>query len=176
MKVIHDVGVSKITLLNDGTIMKEAKDRDIPSYFFEYYKKLREYCPALVEIYDIQGNTIYMENIKIVNHLKDYLRFDIEFAKQGLRDKDLLLKSYNAMTGIMRSCLEFSRDHLTEDEFFLFRDIHTGNFVVDENRNIRILDPDSLRLVHLESMTKQTEYYRRYSITLRNFMKILWLS
>lgn len=175
-RILQDNGVSRITLLDDGVVKKEVRDRELPPYFFGYYKKLREYNPRLIEIYDIQDNIIFMEYVEVQHHLKDFLRFDIEFAKQGLRDKDLLLKAYRAMTGTIEACLEFSRDHLSPDEFFLYRDLHTGNFVVDKDRNIRILDPDSLRLAHLDNMAKDTEYYRRFTITLRNFMKILWLT
>jgi len=112
-------------------------------YWLTVYDKLYAYDNRIVKIYDINDKTITMEKINYKYTLEYYMQeFDPSYSH-------IKLNSYiSQYMDIWNNFFQFSFTYLN-DFYFFHTDYKLANVLVDENDNLRLIDPDSFKVENL---------------------------
>lgn len=141
-------------LIVNKTYTKVTRWGHIDSRWFRQYKKVQEYEPRCVKVLDIDesANTIEMEDLSdyqyslhFMHHKEEYhLCVNHEMVARNFFELMANLHAYGART------------------FFYHLDLHLGNFLMREDGDIKLIDPDSFQKYSIEK--KHTLKYKQFKL------------
>lgn len=111
--------------------------------WFDVYKAYHEFDPRVVELYDIQGNTLYMEYIEGEPLEPEMMKHMHEppYTEKHIRE------ALNQIIDIVNNMFQFTHKYLLPSMMFYHNDIHPGNFVLQKDGTVRLIDPEAFFIV-----------------------------
>ena len=123
-----------------GKIVKTIPNK-LDQQWFNLYNEFYEYDSRIVKVINYENNKITMEKINFKCTLDEYTRkTDLDFTNKKL------LNYFTQFSDIWNNFLKFSYEKFT-DEIFMHNDYSLSNCVIDLDDNIRVIDPDSCKIV-----------------------------
>ena len=153
---LHD-GVKSTIILNDKTkvvhkILKKPNPK-LNQFWFETYQKYQEGKP-IVKIFELINDSEYtMEYVPYVNDLEQIVK-DSNYRKY--LTKDFICDALAIFNSSFVDAIKFSKQYTHNDQrYFMHYDLKLSNFLVDKNKKITLIDPDSfIWMRNLESCEK----------------------
>lgn len=149
---------------DSDTYIKYYKDSYPFKKWWEVYKDYQKYESRTVQVLEVNftKNYFVMENIKGINLEHEMIKLD--FAES----KEVLLQTMD----IFNNFFKFQCKHLHNTEVFFHRDYRTENLIFDENKKVRLIDPNSFGNVPLDRMNNLL-FFGRYMDTLTSIRERL---
>ena len=111
------------------------------SKWYDLYNEFYEYDSRVVKVLDYKDNKITMERVNFKYTLDEYTRI----IDPNYTDKKFL-NYFTQFSDIWNNFLKFSNERLN-GKIFIHNDYSLVNCVIDLDDNIRVIDPDSCRIV-----------------------------
>tara|TARA_B100000214_G_scaffold359395_1_gene320767 strand:+ start:619 stop:1089 length:471 start_codon:yes stop_codon:yes gene_type:complete len=116
-------------------------DKKLHPRWYDVYNEFYEYDNRVVKVFDYRDNKITMEKIDFKYTLDEYTRMiDPNYTNKKF------LNYFTQFSDIWNNFLKFSYERLN-DEIFMHNDYSLVNCVIDLDDNLRVIDPDSCKIV-----------------------------
>ena len=162
MERIHESNNSVIELDTDsGLVYKTLKHREVSEDWLHYYNIVRNNNDTYVKVHSVIDNrTFTMDYVDAISDLEYIIK---DPSNWPLIDKDFVIRSIESYTNAYLDGLRVSR--LKDNNFyFMHTDLTLDNILVDQNKQIRIIDPESYTWV------PNLQWTEKYYITHINMM------
>lgn len=143
---------------NDGTVtkIKYKKFATDTTKWLDLYNRYRNHVPELVEILDFKVNadgTSFI-TMPLLNLKGDFFKV---YEKSNEDDRILLAQNYYSLLNrlILSGKQIRNLDNKNSEEYFFHRDLFIYNILVDEENNLRIVDPDSTMFIRKDIIISQ---------------------
>lgn len=127
--------VKSITVLDNDTVRKVVKlwDTDV-NIWREHYKKISDLEPGLVKVKSISESVIMMENLTDTYplHFPEFLE---NMPRHSMKVNQNFITNY---FNLISNLLVFAQKYK-----FIHHDVNFGNLMIDNNGNIKLVDPNS---------------------------------
>lgn len=143
-----------IEIFDDFCYKKPRSKKHLTSYWLDCYNELSDKNPSLVKIYELDElRNFKMEKIDIIKTLEQVLKID---SNHHYLNKILISDIIVCLNTIWIDCINFSRT-LSNNKFFIHDDLMLHNIVLTEDYQIKIIDPESFRIV--DNLDHCEKYY-----------------
>lgn len=164
--------MKKKFIYKDNIIIKpylnsDAHDHHSIQDWFEYYKSYADFEPRAVKVFSINPskNNFAMENLKgfsLDKHDK-LARLTNEEHRFILSELGLIFSNF----------FKFKNLNIPDNRMFLHMDIHVGNLMYTEDKEVKLIDPDSC-FISVINEPRNITFYGKYVDTLlylREFLR-----
>lgn len=136
---------------DNDVIIKKFHPQDVESVrrltdeWFEHYQQLSKDNDCLVKVIRVVNDvTLEMEYLDIIDSVRNLLR-----CRQCHRlvSKELIAEIVFTLNNTWSQSIQYSAKNIPGNNFFIHCDLHLDNLVVTRDRAIKIIDPDSFRMV-----------------------------
>ena len=162
MKRIHESRNSVIELDTESRLLyKTLKHREVSDDWLHNYNLVRNDNSMYVKVHNVIDNkTFTMDYIDAIGDLEYIIK---DPSNWQMIDKDFVIQSIQSYTNAYLDGLRVSKNR-TDKHYFMHTDLTLDNILVDNNKQIRIIDPDSYTWV------PNLQWTEKYYITHINMM------
>ncbi len=146
------------------TFVKYYSDRAPFEKWWSVYREYQNFEHRTVQVLDVNFKKKYfvMESIKGINLEHEMIKLDFEDTKKVLTQT----------LEIFSNKFSFACEAMHDTEIFFHKDFRTENLMFDENKNVRLVDPDSFSVLPLDRMNNLL-FFGRYMDTLTSIRERL---
>lgn len=148
---LHECKKSKI-ILNNKTkkVHKILKDLYIDRPWFESYQKFQEGRSNIVKVFEYISDREY--TMEYIPHLSDLEQIVKDPQYRNYLTKDFICDCIEIFNSAFVDGIRFSKNNtmnyfqektVADQKYFVHCDLKLSNFLVDENKKITLIDPDS---------------------------------